>query len=76
MAGFGWRKSPVTDSSIDELMSATRIIPDGTVQPGPGAGTVLVFETPAGELSLQRRIAAHSALLKMLDWELGRAAPN
>jgi hypothetical protein len=57
---------PVTDSSIDELMSAKEIIVDGEVNPGPSAPTVLVFETPAGNLPLARRTGAHEALLRRL----------
>jgi hypothetical protein len=62
---------PVTDSSIDELMSARNVIVDGAARPGPGARTVLVFETPAAALTLERRIAAHAALLRRLAGELG-----
>lgn len=61
---------PVIDSSIDELMSAATIMVDGRKQAGPGAGTVLVFETPAKEVGLQTRIAAHLALLQNLQREL------
>ncbi|HXV39396.1 MAG TPA: hypothetical protein VD701_00360 [Steroidobacteraceae bacterium] len=57
---------PVTDSSIDELMSAATVIADGQARPGPQAKTVLVFETPAAALPLERRIAAHAALLRQL----------
>ena len=57
---------PVTDSSIDELMSATKILIDGRAQAGPAARTVLVFETPAKDLPLDRRVAAHLALLRRL----------
>jgi hypothetical protein len=57
---------PVIDSSIDELMSAGSIIVGGQAQAGPGAHTVLVFETPAGQLSLPGRIDAHVALLSSL----------
>ena len=57
---------PVTDSSIDELMSATEIIVDGRPQAGPAADTVLVFETPAANLPLARRIRAHEALLRRI----------
>jgi hypothetical protein len=56
----------VADSSIDELMSATRLVVDGEERPGPGAGTVLVLETPAAALPLSRRMAAHAALLRRL----------
>jgi len=54
---------PVIDGSIDELMAADSVIVDGRAQAGPAARTVLVFETPAGQLSLQNRIRAHAALL-------------
>ena len=57
---------PVIDSSIDELMSSQHIFSGGRMQAGPAARTVLVFETPAGTASLERRIAAHSALLRRL----------
>jgi hypothetical protein len=62
---------PVTDSSIDELLGAGRVIAGGAARPGPGARTVLVFETPAAALALERRIAAHAALLRRLAAELG-----
>jgi hypothetical protein len=55
---------PVADSSIDELMSSSRIIIDGQVQPGLGARTVLVFETPAKNTTLSQRIEAHKALIR------------
>lgn len=67
---------PVVDSSIDELMSAPLIIVDGEVQPGPEAHTVLVFETPAGEIALQTRVAAHAALLRGLSRELATEQPE
>jgi len=57
---------PVTDSSIDELMSAATILIDGRAQAGPTARTVLVFETPAKDLPLDRRVAAHLTLLRRL----------
>jgi len=57
---------PVTDSSIDELMSAEKIIVEGAPQAGPAARTVLVFETPAGELPLAQRVRAHEALLRRM----------
>jgi hypothetical protein len=58
---------PVTDSSIDELMSAKQVVVDGAVRPGPGAETVLVLETPAAALPLAQRIAAQAALLELLS---------
>jgi hypothetical protein len=57
---------PVIDGSVDELMGADWIIIAGQRQAGPHAHTVLVFETPADQVSLQQRIAAQSALLKSI----------
>ena len=62
---------PVTDSSIDELMSSKTIIVDGQPEPGPAAKTVLVFETPAGNLTLAQRVNAHVALLRRLTLLIG-----
>ncbi|MCJ7558720.1 MAG: hypothetical protein MUP90_17660, partial [Gammaproteobacteria bacterium] len=63
---------PVNDSSIDELMSANLVIVDGHLVQGPGAGTVLVFETPAANVTIQQRIQAHSALLRRLTTRIGK----
>jgi len=57
---------PVIDSSIDELMSAAKIIVDGRSQTGPQAQTVLVFETPAKAMTLERRTTAHVSLIRRL----------
>ncbi len=57
---------PVTDSSIDELMSARQVVHGGSARPGPAAHTVLVLETPAAALPLPQRVAAHAALLRRL----------
>lgn len=57
---------PVIDSSIDELLSAPRVRVGGRDLAGPAARTVLVFETPAAALPLERRIAAHAALIRRL----------
>ena len=61
---------PVIDSSIDELMSASQVILDTVPEPGPAAHTVLVFETPAAALPLERRIGAHAALIRRLSARL------
>jgi hypothetical protein len=66
---------PVIDSSIDELMSARTIIVEGKPVAGPAAPTVLVFETPADQLMLTQRVAAHRALLKELVREFLAEAP-
>jgi hypothetical protein len=58
---------PVTDSSVDELMSSPRIVVNGQLRAGPDASTVLVFETPAKNTSLEKRVEAHKALLRKLD---------
>jgi Succinylglutamate desuccinylase / Aspartoacylase family len=63
---------PVVDSSIDELISAAQIVVDAQVQAGPGAHTVLVFETPAGHIDFTTRVAAHTALLQKLARELAQ----
>jgi predicted deacylase len=65
---------PVADSSIDELMSAREVLVDGKARPGPAADTVLVLETPAAALPLAQRVAAQSALLKLLSHRLAAAA--
>ena len=57
---------PVNDSSIDELIEAQKIVLDGRAQAGPAARTVLVFETPAKDVALAQRTAAHLALLRRL----------
>ena len=57
---------PVTDSSIDELIGAEDILIDGQLRAGPAARTVLVFETPAKDMTLAQRKAAHLALLRRL----------
>ncbi len=61
---------PVTDSSIDELMSAREVIVEGERRPGPAAQTVLVLETPAAALPLAQRVDAHAALLRRLSTRL------
>lgn len=62
---------PVTDSSIDELMSMATVLVGGCRRPGPSARTVLVLETPAAALPIGRRIEAHVALLRRLASVLG-----
>ena len=65
---------PVVDSSIDELMSSREIVVEGRLRPGPAARTVLVFETPAAALTLEKRIAAHLALIRRLTTLLATAS--
>lgn len=56
----------VKDGSIDELFSANKIIVNGKIVKGHSVKTVIVFETPAKEMSLQKRKKAHLELLKSL----------
>lgn len=63
---------PVTDSSVDELMSAARIWHDGAESDGPAAHTVLVFETPAAHLEIEQRVKAHAGLLERLTIFIGK----
>jgi endonuclease/exonuclease/phosphatase family metal-dependent hydrolase len=65
---------PVTDSSIDELMSSKVVVADGRAISGPAAETVLVFETPAAKLTLARRVNAHAALIRRLAVQMGFSA--
>jgi len=67
---------PVTDSSIDELMSADYLVVNGQQVSGPAARTVLVFETPAARATLNKRVNAHAALLKQLTHELSSRSPQ
>jgi L-aminopeptidase/D-esterase-like protein len=48
-------------------MSSASIVVDGQARPGPEARTVLVFETPARNTTLEKRIDAHLGLLRKLS---------
>ena len=62
---------PVTDSSIDELMSARQVVVEGAIESGPAAATVLVFETPSAAASFDNRVTAHVELLRRLIDKIG-----
>ena len=66
---------PVIDSSIDELISSKDVVVNGRAAAGPAAKTVLVFETPAAALPLERRIDAHAALIRRLLARIADSAP-
>lgn len=66
---------PVVDSSIDELMSMSTVVSGGCPRPGPSARTVLVFETPAAAIPIERRVEAHAALIRRLATRLAPAQP-
>lgn len=65
---------PVADSSVDELLSTAQIIEGGALKPGPKAITVLVLETPAAAMTLEKRTAAQAAVLRLMANKL--AVPN
>jgi len=67
---------PVADSSIDELMSAQKVVTKSCAKAGPSAHTVLVLETPAAALPLERRVAAHATLLRRIADLLAHASPQ
>lgn len=57
---------PDNDGSVDELLAAERLIVDGSVVAGLHAETALVIETPAAAMPLEKRVAAHLAVIKKL----------
>lgn len=64
---------PVKDGSIDELLGgASKIIVDGKIIEKPVAKTSLVIETPTINVPLEKRIKAHSNVIKGLKtlWQL------
>lgn len=67
---------PIRDGSIDELLSSKEVFVDGKPQPGPGAKTVIVVETPAdSSVSFEQRVAGHGEVLKRLEslWRLNQS---
>lgn len=66
---------PLLDGSIDELLSAPRVLRDGKLANGPGAPTSIVVETPAfAGADLEQRVAAHAAVLAQIEtlWRLNQ----
>jgi hypothetical protein len=55
-----------TDGSIDELISSEKIYSNGKLIKGPSAKTVIVLETPAAAMSLDKRKYAHLKVLESL----------
>jgi len=51
-------------------MSSKQVVVDGILKPGPGAETVLVFETPAADLALTQRANAHAELIRRLALQI------
>jgi len=55
------------DGSIDELISAKKIIVNNKIVSGPNGKKVFVIETPATNVLLKKRIKAHKAVIDFLD---------
>jgi hypothetical protein len=56
--------SNIKDGSIDELLSAEKIIVNGQIKDGPDAKSVIVIETKTIDVPLDKRVKAHSYILK------------
>jgi hypothetical protein len=56
--------SDINDGSIDELLSAERIIINNEIKKGPNAKSVVVIETRTIDVPLKKRVKAHSYILK------------
>jgi hypothetical protein len=56
--------SDIKDGSIDELLSAEKIIVNGVIKKGPDAKSVVVIETKTIDVPLKKRVKAHSYILK------------
>jgi hypothetical protein len=54
----------INDGSIDELLSAEKIIVNGQIKKGPDAKSVVVIETKTIDVQLDKRVKAHSYILK------------
>jgi peroxiredoxin Q/BCP len=63
----------VADGSIDELISAPRILRASRAEPGPAGRSVIVAETSSMKMDLARRVRLHRAIIRMLP-ELFKAA--
>jgi len=57
----------IQDGSIEELLSSSYLIINSKRTKGPGGEACFVVETPAAALPLEKRVAAHSAILKLLE---------
>ncbi|HPZ07104.1 MAG TPA: hypothetical protein PL110_03250 [Candidatus Eremiobacteraeota bacterium] len=66
--------SGVQDGSIDELLSAKKIILNGTLIEGPSAKSVIVIETSSMNTVLSERIKVHSKIMSIIEdlWDLYR----
>lgn len=55
------------DGSIEELFSSEKLILRGKKIKGPCAEACFVIETPASALTLEQRVTAHSAVLRLIQ---------
>lgn len=64
------------DGSLDELLWSESIVREGVRMKGPGARVVLTIETPAFQVPLGQRIAAHAAVFRELPrlWEMAHGS--
>jgi len=64
----------IPDGSIDELLWSKKIILNGKVIKGPSAKKVITIETRIVGVPLQKRIKAHSAIIRSMEkfWKLNR----
>lgn len=58
---------PQEDGSIDELISARKIIIGGKIVSGPGAARAFVLETPDADMPLEKRVNAYKAVISSLN---------
>jgi len=56
-------------------MSMANVIVNGETRTGPGARTVLVFETPARSVTFEQRKQAHLALILRLARQIAAEEP-
>jgi hypothetical protein len=56
--------SNIEDGSIDELLSAEKIIVHGNIKKGPDAKSVVVVETKTVDIPLKKRVKAHSYIIR------------
>jgi hypothetical protein len=68
--------SATKDGSIDELLSAPKVLVDGVAKRGPSGSSVLVLETSSMNTALAERKKVHAAVLASLEelWRLAQAA--
>jgi len=68
--------SSASDGSIDELLRSKEIFFKGKICPGPSAKHVIVVETGARNVPLEKRVIIHSEIIKNLEqlWDIASKA--